>query len=826
MSKSKDRKRAETKQALPDGSLRLEVERLIQKGRFKDAVKQAKMCYRDAGTPENHLLLERAYFLRAQQLHREAMPTSAVEVAHHLLDFGVTDPSLPAELVPLLLAIGMSGPAMAMGERLESPEARASLILTASDQAVLNPDRAPASLPEIRAGSLLVRGALKALDAGDEAGAIDCLREVARSSPFADWRYFVRGLAAMRRGDAEGVAANWDKLDSRRAAFRIARSLRASIGVATDAAGDATLSVLEIAVFGEPILDRLKQVRRLVAEESWTEASRLLSPLRFSLRKIDPRLAERLTRVLLPPVVKAVTESSFKEGWRLFDSFARAAEALPIDPKWNRLRALVWEGPQGSPTNAEVYWQAYLADLKVLTILSPNERRRAQALIWVHMAEQYAGDAAAEPDDIFGFRPSARETKHAQKRAIDCLEESIKLDPAHLTAYRVLINVYEEWNQSDEAEKAAHRLLEAFPDDFETLLSLTRYHRDNDEPEQGLPYLHRARAIKPLDDTLRKTEWNLRGRLARHHALKHRWDEGRAELALAAPLWPEMSDHYAFLGRKAVFELKAGEVDRAEEIIEAAQLRLAEPLPLWLLILIEGSRYKLAKATMDRFDHLWQVGLAKKGKSETAGAIAELLRNYLAENVKYAGRDGHVKEVTDYLKRTSRIRYRREDLIRACDFLVEDPQSKLLLDKLVKRGLKNFPDSANFQFMAATIEIEKGPYKSNLRQVRKNLEKALELALASSDPKEIELVPDLKRILTKLPDATSGPFGMPFPGFGGGMPRDLIDLFSQLDIDEFDDADDDGDEFDDPPFFGDGPRPTPPPSGSSRDRPKKKKKKR
>ena len=54
-----------------------EVERLIQKERFKDAVKQAKLCYKEENTPENHRLLERAYFLRARQLVQLGMPDSA-----------------------------------------------------------------------------------------------------------------------------------------------------------------------------------------------------------------------------------------------------------------------------------------------------------------------------------------------------------------------------------------------------------------------------------------------------------------------------------------------------------------------------------------------------------------------------------------------------------------------------------------------------------------------------------------------------------------------------------------------------------------------------
>lgn len=833
MSKNKDRKRAGSKQALPGGSLRQEVERLIQKGWLKDAVKQAKMCYRQESTPENHRLLERAYFLRAQELHREAIPESAAEVARHLLDFGVTDPDLPAELAPLLLAVGLSGPAMALRERLGSPEAQARLILTASDQAVLHLDRAPASLPEIRVGALLVRGALEALDDGDEAGALDRLRDVARSSPFADWRYFVRGLAAMRRGDAEQVAANWDRLDAGRAASRIARSLRGSTGGPPEPhpgpTADINPSALEAEVFGEPILTRIEQLRQLVAEGRWTEAIRLLAPLRFSLRRVDPRLAERLTRVLIAPLVKATQESSFEEARDLVGNFARVAEPLPIDPRWNRLRALIWEGPQEQYDESEDYWHAYRADLKTLPDLTPEERQRAQALVWEHLGKQYADEATIDRDDHFGYRPSDRELAFARMRAIECLEESLRVDPTHLAPYRVLINVHEAWGQPDKAEAAARRLLEAFPNHDDTLLWLTHHHFGRDDPEQALPYLQRARALKPLGESLRHTEWSLRVALARHHALEHRWDEGRAEFALAEPLWPEQSGRYTFAARRAVFELKAGQVDRAEELIEAARHRLVEPIPIWLAVLIEGTRYRLPKATMDRFDHLWQVGLAGKGKSETAGALAELLTIYLAGNTEYTGRAGHVQELVGYLKRASRIRYRREDLVQVCVFLKRDPNAKALLEKLTKRGLKNFPDSAEFHFFAAALELEKGLSRADLRQVRKGMEKALELAQASSGPMEAGLVPELKRILSKLADATSGPLGMPFPGFGGHLPRDLSTLFASLDTIEDEDEDDDED-YDDPPSFGrssdTGPSPAGPSPGGPEKKKKRKKKKR
>ncbi|MHC5544948.1 tetratricopeptide repeat protein, partial [Singulisphaera rosea] len=95
-------------------ALREAAERSIRKGQFKDAVKEAKICFKDEASEANRRLLERAYLLRAQQLNKGGMPTSAIEVAGHLLEFGVTDPALVEDAVKLFLAVGMSKAAQSL----------------------------------------------------------------------------------------------------------------------------------------------------------------------------------------------------------------------------------------------------------------------------------------------------------------------------------------------------------------------------------------------------------------------------------------------------------------------------------------------------------------------------------------------------------------------------------------------------------------------------------------------------------------------------------------------------------------------------------------
>ena len=202
---SKSSPKATSALAGAKSSMRDEVERLIQKERFKDAVKQAKLCFKEESTPENHRLLERAYFLRARQLVQLGMPASAVEVAQHLLDFGVTANDWVDEFVRLLMSLGLSKQAFQIQERLGTPELKDRLVGMAADQAVIHPERAARcrcrrslAMPD------LVRQSLERLQAKDEAGALSLLRDLARSSPLSEWKFFVRGLAAYYRRDADG----------------------------------------------------------------------------------------------------------------------------------------------------------------------------------------------------------------------------------------------------------------------------------------------------------------------------------------------------------------------------------------------------------------------------------------------------------------------------------------------------------------------------------------------------------------------------------------------------------------------------------------------
>src|SRR5207248_655488 len=104
---------------------------------------------------------------------------------------------------------------------------------------------------------------------------------------------------------------------------------------------------------------------------------------------------------------------------------------------------------QAEADGAEPYWRDYLKDLQTIPAFTPEERPRAQALVWKHLGELYADEAEPVAEDGFGPSPPDRETERLRTEAIKCLEESLRLDPKHLATYELLLEVYQDWDQPD-----------------------------------------------------------------------------------------------------------------------------------------------------------------------------------------------------------------------------------------------------------------------------------------------------------------------------------------------------------------------------------------
>jgi hypothetical protein len=792
-----------------------DVESLIRKERFADAVKQARADHQQAQTPESHRLLERAYFLRARQLAKLGMTVSAVEVARQLVEFGVTPSEWVDDFVRLLINVGLLQDAFQIDKRLGTTELKNDLTAMIADQAVIHPERVPHLSAELARDVSLVRASLERLQANDEAGAIALLRELARSSPLSDWKLFIRGLVAHYRHHADETRANWERLDSRRKAFAVASRLRRLAQVEAGNTDEKLLERIETVVFGEPVLARLRNASNLAAAQDWRKLFRLLKSLRQALRRIDPKLAERLTGVLHGQLIKDIRERDPDEVAELLEGFTSAAEPMSFDPHWNRFHAIAWDGPNCDPFLSRGRWMVYIQDLNTISIFSPGERALAQALVWNHLARSWHDEATAlgdeENDDrsplplLPGLsrkamrdiaREDARRLDEAKKKSIECLERSLELAPDHLASYQLLVEINRDRNDPAGTQAAALRLLAKFPDDLETLSLLSEQYRAQDNFAAALPLVQRARALKPLDESIRDVEYNVRISLARNLALEGCWNAGRDQFRAADELYPDHSHDYFLLARKALLEAKAGQADISEQFIRQAESSLAEPTPLWLALAIESIRYGMTKATQDHYTQLFESALNRKARRETAAEIASLLTGYMLSNIAYPGRERHVSLVADYLERASRLKYERREIEAVCKFLGCLPHKTKLLEKRVQQGLKQHPTSVALNLRAGLLELGREHQRYAGDKAGRYLETALKLAEASTTPEDADLLPSIRNALTLVNEMREPPLGFgqfgggdfPFPLPGGSFgPSPFDDEFDDFDDGYFDD---------------------------------------
>ena len=795
-----DKRGAAVKSSVGDASVQLE--RMLSKGKYKEAVKQAKLIHKAESTPESHRQLEHAYFLRAQQLLREGMPESAVEVSRHLLEFGVTDAKLVEEFAPLLVKLGLAQDAYRIQGRLESPASQNRLQQIAADQAVLHPERSHRSSPQIP-DAALVRQALEALSAGDDASALSLVRDIARTSPLSEWKLLVRGLSAFYKGDHEEARANWSRLDPERAPKRIADNLQNL----REASSEKNASVpdfdkLEKLVYGEPILPRLRELSELVARNRWADALRRITALRLGLRAVDLRLDEKLTSSLLEPLLIHALSCDYATAIRLLREFTQVAAPLAIDPSWNRFWALCWD--KQDPSEAVKSWTRYITDLESCAAFKPEERPLAQALVWKHIAELYLeeieyrsenDDDDFEDDDGFDDLDLDDEDDSADfdevrlmRQASACIEQSLRLAPRHRPTYDLLVDLSRMSDEPAKLSKAQQRILEAFPDDVEILIEMAVQNHKRGDQTAAIEHLSRARRHKPLDESLVSLEMRIRTSLACDLAFRKCWDEARAQFAAMEQLRPDLRRSYAFLARRSVFEIKASQGQVADRYEQEAAALLPEPAPLWLAMRVESARYRLSKPTQKHYGELWKKELRRKCRTETAGAMASFWIENVTRNFQYDGSDRDASELLKYLGRTTRLNYRLEDVENVCQFLVGFPREVKLLRKLFERGLKTYPESVILHVVAAGAEMKTPNLFRGADLVLQHLQTALRLAEASKRPDEITMVATIKLLLSHINEAASRFGGIPFGGLGG---------IPFLEEDEYED--DDGDQEEDRP---------------------------
>jgi hypothetical protein len=169
---------------------------------------------------------------------------------------------------------------------------------------------------------------------------------------------------------------------------------------------------------------------------------------------------------------------------------------------------------------------------------------------------------------------------------------------------------------------------------------------------------------------------------------------------------------------------------------------------------------------------------------------------YLGNGVEYPGRSAHVKSLLAYVRRCSRVKWEAGDLRNVCEFLdavaerSEASDEAQLLEKLVRKGLKKFPDDPVFAARAGELELARGPFECDRRHAYRCFQRAAELAKDGNDPKAADAAERARRAVSFLEDVGVDlpPDDFRFGPPGGPLPGQEPDECSEPDYDPLDDV--------------------------------------
>ena len=770
-SKSKKRsKRSKGRSAVP---LIDHVKSNLERGDFKQALKDVRVCYRQDPTSDCRCFLEHAHIGRAQQLSENGLMEDSRRIVRDLLALGVTEPAVEAGLPDLLLSVGMLD-CLPGGDDALTDEERDRLRVKAADQAVVRPPNTPNSMPELREDAQRIRAALEAVERGDESAAREHLRDIPRQSLFADWKYFVRGLIAFYRRDKNGMADNWNRLDADRAAMRIVAPLMVVAGMAPrpdDGSLRLKVSRLENQATNGAVLGKLARLRQSAADRDWPLLMKTLRGGQRALRETDEGVYRRL--------VSCIGGIFMHDGLvEELEQFSRIVDPPAIDPHWNRAMAIACEYSDFSDDDPEEYWRKYLRDLKNLPMLSPAQRDLARGLVWLRLAEEYVEDAVG----MRGCRCGAdhgQDIKEAEEEARGAFEQCFTLAPDHAPAYVAAATFHSNADRSEEAVKVYHRLLDYVPDHLDALFFLAEYHVSHGEGLKAHEFALSAHELKPLGKKTRELLWATHTEAACELARTEEYDKARTEMAAADRLQPARKDDYDVAASKAVLEIKAGNPGAARGFVEQAQEQLNEPTALWLVMTIEAIRYELPWQEVCLYEKRWRQALKRRCRSETAGLMCCVLEACLRRPQLYSQHREHTRTLLEYVRRCSRVKWRPEDLRHVCEFL-EQLMELELLTKFAKKGIRKCPQIGYFHWLMGMAEMEKGPFRFKRRLAIKRLERAIELASKSSDPRDKRVVQNAKRLLSAAENTShhhneydDDDLDEPFENARGDLPDDV-----------------------------------------------------
>jgi tetratricopeptide (TPR) repeat protein len=760
------------------------VERAHQEGRYQQALELGKQLYKLDSTASHRELLQRIYLARAEQLRNQGNLNDVRTMLVSAVDLPGADAAWLAEVAEMLARCGGIRLALTLGLRVADSELQGRIMAYAADWALQSGKAIHEELPEALHGQLdLVKKAFQQVEVGQDDAARETLQGIGLQSPFLEWRVLLRGFMAYYQRDDVRALENWQRLNPDRLPARLAAPFRFQIDAAYQRAqppeAQAALRKLADRLQGDGLVAPLRVLQAILANQNelpsaFRSVENLLPALKQQAAHSVPRIASCFYWTI-------VNNGEFEDLARYLRVFGAPAD----DPGLDRLWALFHEN-RGDLAKAHVAWQKFADSVAQNPAAWPAEQAtRVGALVWQHMGNN-AGTVpdVAHPDDLPAFlRDHPERPRPLSPSAEHCYERSLQLAPDLVGTHEARFTFHLHRKQLVEAEAAGRRLLELFPDHVATLEALSGLLLQRGQCAEGLQLILRALRIQPLDRRLRSKTSMAHLLNARVFAEADRFDEARAEYQ-AALGHEDGKDQAKVFCKWAACEFRAGNAQRAEELVLQAQTQSGSELAVAYYIVIESVRLGLASKLKTRFTKAFNAGFKQPPAGVTTEALAKIAAAHHAAGLSYHGQKAHEKKILQYVESSLKANLTEDQLRSICRSLL-DLRAFRLFAKFTTRGKKEFPLNPFFPFFEAESFFEHyGPFDMPRWQVQPLLEKAHKLAgQLPPDTRQQELLKEIEDRQSML--AASSMLSSPFSMLGDMFDEDMED--EDMEDDEFDD---------------------------------------
>ncbi|RLS49095.1 MAG: hypothetical protein DWH87_04120 [Planctomycetota bacterium] len=432
----------------------------------------------------------------------------------------------------------------------------------AEDRALFDPTARDALCANLQAELALVQEAFDLCARGEPHAALDRLTAIARKSPYADWRLFIRGLVPFQRGDRAAAREAWHRLEAGRRPARIAITLdrvwdAATVGAAAPA--DGTSGVEAAAV-------------NLMRRASLLAASREIAAVRHrdeerTFSASQAALAIRLEKHYRPLDFDFVSE--FSAACRAlafgqaddepFLALCRSTAGPADDPRNTRLQFIHLQRFIDADEQVRQGAREYVdRDLPGLTHL-PEPLRTALASVTL----ERAASSLLDREDGFLQDLTPQEERVCQR----LLCESLERHPRNLRAHESLIDLLATRAEEDDSRGDADRaLIDAklafvgqFPDQYEHVRDLIDRFIAAGEFARAEPLVKSLTEQRTGDMGSRATPWRFELlRASSRAAADDSLPEARGALEACITAWPNWMPRWWIPFLEAALLLREG----------------------------------------------------------------------------------------------------------------------------------------------------------------------------------------------------------------------------------------------------------------------------